>query len=210
MDQEKVNKFFFIRVVLKLRQVDEVLEQLPLKNIEKKRKQGRAGAPQAAFIPHAECTDNGNMEILLYVLPPLALAGLSYVALARTSGPAVRRAARIALFLAALSLLVCSVILALRPGAGGSAGGRPLPDAAPVRNEPAFDWKLLAVLGAAALIFVIIIALAAKREKQRVSGIAPHDGAINGGAIHGNAIHDGALPGGAPDEGGRRERRRTG
>ena len=148
------------------------------------------------------------MEILLYVLPPLALAGLSYVALARSSGPAVRQAARIALFLAALSLLICSLLLALRPGAGGGAGGRPLPDAAPVRNEPAFDWKVLAVLGIAALIFVIIIALAAKREKER-AGLAHKGNAIIGDDNddgYGNANNDAGNDTGGGHHGGRRER----
>jgi hypothetical protein len=106
------------------------------------------------------------MPIFLFPLPVLAVAGILYFLISGKSVPAVRRAAVIALALVILSVLVCSVFVLGRSVAVTGPGYSPEGEI-PVTPVPPPNLTLIVGMALVFLLFVILIAIAARREQRR-------------------------------------------
>jgi cytochrome bd-type quinol oxidase subunit 2 len=110
------------------------------------------------------------MEILAYVLSVAALGVFLYLGFSKNSNPVARRAARITLLLAALSAIVCSIlVLGRTAGAAVFSHDPPPPEAVPVPVKPAavLDFKLLLIIVMLIIGFVALIILAARQEHSK-------------------------------------------
>jgi hypothetical protein len=107
-----------------------------------------------------------NMPIFLFPLPVLAAAGIFYFIVSGKSAPAVRRAAIIAFALVLLTTLVCSVFILSRPAAAAGPGYS-LEAETPVTPLSSSNLALVIGLSLVFLLFVILIAIAARREQRR-------------------------------------------
>jgi TRAP-type C4-dicarboxylate transport system permease small subunit len=106
------------------------------------------------------------MPIFLFPLPVLALAGIFYFVVSGKSAPAVRRAAIIALILALLAMLVCSVFILSHPAAVTGLSYSPDSET-PVTPVSSLNIALVIGMALIFIFFAALIAIAARREQRR-------------------------------------------
>jgi heme A synthase len=111
------------------------------------------------------------MPIFLFSLPVLAAVEIFYFVLSGKSSPPVRKAALAALILVFLSVLVCSFFILVRPGAVIGPGPGRSPDSE-TPAVPAAPLNIALIIGMSLifLLFMILIAVAARREQRRKTG----------------------------------------